>query len=85
VPVPDSQFVFQDVDRTTPLNMGQLIVELIDVSEVADTDLTEHCFTDLAETNKAQYSEMMFQGPLKIHPQFENDFKDIYAAKVIGI
>lgn len=70
VPVPDSQFVFQDIDRTAALNLGQLIVELIDVSEVPDADLTHHCFADLAESNQAQFAQMISQGPLEIHPSF---------------
>lgn len=39
VPVPDSQFVFQDMGTpATGLNLGQFIIELVDVSEVADSE-----------------------------------------------
>ena len=34
-------------------NLGQLIIELIDVNEVSDAESISHCFADLAEANKA--------------------------------
>ena len=38
VPVPDSQFVFQDMaSEGTDINFGQLIIELVDVSEISDS------------------------------------------------
>ena len=33
------------------LNLGQLIIELVDVSEIDDQAVIKHCFTDLAEAN----------------------------------
>jgi hypothetical protein len=63
VPVPDSQFVFQDMTKDpSTVNLGQLVIELVDVSEVADSDAIQHCFNDLAEANGAQHTETLSQG-----------------------
>jgi len=51
-------------------NLGQLIIELIDVNEVSDAESISHCFADLAETNKAQFSQIINQAPLQIHAHF---------------
>ena len=41
----------KETDKTNSFNLGQLIIELVDISEIADQDSIMHCFTDLAESN----------------------------------
>ena len=50
-------------------NRGQLIIELVDVYEVADTDALKHCFSDLAEDNQALKSEFLAEQQLIVHPK----------------
>ena len=67
-------------------NLGQLIIELLDVSEVADADSVKHCFDDLAEANKAKHNQVLSQGPALVHPKLWTDFPGaIFAAKLCGL
>jgi hypothetical protein len=67
-------------------NLGELIIELIDICDVSDADSVKHCFDDLAEANKAQSSQILSQSAVEFHPSLATDFSGaISAKKITGI
>ncbi len=49
MPISDNQEVFTNVD-----NGSQLIIEILEMSEVPDSEAVSYLYTDLAECNKAE-------------------------------
>lgn len=67
-------------------SIGQLIIELVDVSEISDSECLQHCFSDLAETNKAANSQVFAQLPFTVNSKITQDFQtDIFAGKLTGM
>ena len=72
VPIPDNQEVFQDMTEAADANSGQLIVEILEMSnDVANDKAAEYIFDDLAQANKSQKTEVSIVRRLLLPVDFE--------------
>jgi len=72
VPIPDNQEVFQDMTEAADANSGQLIVEILEISnDVANDKAAEYIFDDLAQANKSQKTEVSIVRRLLLPVDFE--------------